>query len=96
MYDLNILLNRFLSKIKPLLDWCFFNKLDLNWPKTYFIFVTNKGVKLPSEIVVKQKINNKEVEANVKVVDSFRLLGVTLDNKLNFSEHCSNPKKGNK
>jgi hypothetical protein len=48
------------------------------------MFVTNRRVKLPSEIAVKQKINNKEVEANVKAVVSFRLLGVTLDNKLNF------------
>jgi hypothetical protein len=59
--ELNILLNRFLSKIKPLLDWCFFNKLDLNQSKTYFMFVTNRRVKLPSEIAVKQTINNKEV-----------------------------------
>ena len=91
--DLNILINRFLAKIKPLLDWCFFNKLDLNWSKTYFMFVTNRRVKLPSEISVKQLINNKTVEVSVKVVNSFRLLGVTLDNKLNFSEHCSNLKK---
>ena len=91
--DLNILINRFLAKIKPLLDWCFFNRLDLNWSKTYFMFVTNRRVKLPSEISVKQLINNNIVEVSVKVVNSFRLLGVTLDNKLNFSEHCSNLKK---
>ena len=88
--ELNILINRFLAKIKPLLDWCFFNKLDLNWSKTYFMFVTNSRGKLPSEISVKQIINNKTVEVSVKVVNSFRLLGVTLDNKLNFSDHCSN------
>ena len=82
--DLNILINRFLAKIKPLLDCCFFNKLDLNWSKTYFMFVTNRRVKLPSEITVKQIINNKTVEVSVKVVNSFRLLGVTLDNKLNL------------
>ena len=91
--DLNILINRFLAKIKPLLDWCFFNKLDLNWSKTYFMFVTNRRVKLPSEISVKHIINNKTVEVSVKVVKSFRLLGVTLDNKLIFSENCSNHKK---
>jgi hypothetical protein len=27
------------------------------------------------------------------VVDSFKLLGITIDNKLNFAEHCSNIKK---
>ena len=29
----------------------------------------------------------------VEVVETFKLLGVTLDNKLNFLEHCSNLKK---
>ena len=75
--DPRILINRFLEKIKPLLDWCFLNKLDLNWSKTYFMFVTNSRGKLPSEISVKQIINNKTVEVSVKVVNSFRLLGVT-------------------
>ena len=57
------------------------------------MFVTNRRVKLPSEISIKQVINNKTVEVSVKVVNSFRLPGVTLDHKLNFSEHCSNLKK---
>ena len=65
--DLNILINRFLAKIKPLVDWCFFNKLGLNWSKTYFMFVTNRRVKLLSEISVKKIINNKTVEVSVKI-----------------------------
>ena len=49
------------------------------------MFITNKRAKLPSEI---------EVDGNlIKTVDNFKLLGVTLDNKLNFSTHCSNLKK---
>ncbi len=67
--DLSILLNRFLSKIKPLLDWCFFNKLDLNWSKTYFMLSTNRRVKLPTKITAKQTITNKEVEDSVKVMN---------------------------
>ena len=42
LYDadmyLNILLNRFLSKIKPLLDWSFFNKLDCFYCCLYRLF----------------------------------------------------------
>ena len=41
----------------------------------------------------KQIIEGKEVISKVEVVNSFKLLGVILDNKLNFSEHCSNLKK---
>ena len=58
------------------------------------MFVTNKRVKLPNEIFVNIKIvNGKIVETKVRVVSSFKLLGVTIDNKLNFSEHCSNIKR---
>jgi hypothetical protein len=92
--DLNILINRFVSKLKTLLDWCQFNKLDINWSKTFFMFVTNKRVKLPKEITVGTKLVNDKIEdIKVSVVDSFKLLGVTIDNKLNFTEHCSNLKK---
>ena len=92
--DLNILINRFVSKLKTLLDWCQFNKLDINWSKTFFMFVTNKRVKLPKEITVGTKlVNDKNEDIKVSVVNSFKLLGVTIDNKLNFTEHCSNLKK---
>ena len=53
--------------------------------QTFFMFITNKRVKLPSEI---------EVDCNlVKTVDNFKLIGINLDNKLNFSTHCSNLKR---
>ena len=31
--DLNTLIERFVLKLKSLLDWCYHNKLDLNWSK---------------------------------------------------------------
>ena len=95
-YDkhLDTLINRFVKKLKVLLEWCDFNKLDINWSKTYFMFVTNKRIKPPKEIIIDTKIvNNKTVDIKVSVVTSFKLLGVTLDNKLTFIEHCSNIKK---
>ena len=88
------MIKRFVNKLKYFLEWCEFNALDVNWDKTFFMFVTNKRVKLPTEILVNTKIvNGKIVETKVRVVSSFKLLGVTIDNKLNFSEHCSNIKR---
>ena len=58
-----------------------FNKLELNWSKTFFKFVTNNYVKLLLTIVINNNI--------VKVVRLFKLLGVI---KLDFLEHCSNIK----
>jgi hypothetical protein len=45
----------------------------------------------PNEIAVCQDINGKDIQVNV--VNNFKLLGLTIDNKLNFSEHVSNVKK---
>jgi hypothetical protein len=63
-------------------------------PLTFFMFITNKRVKLPKEITVGSKlVNDKSEDIKVSVVDMFKILGVTIDNKLNFVEHCSNLKK---
>jgi len=49
------------------------------------MFIINKRIKMPCEI---------EIDGNaVKTVDSFRLLGITLDIKLNFTTHCFYLKK---
>ena len=79
--NLDSLISKFKDNLKPMLDWCKFNKLDINWDKTYFMFVTNKrlGKKTPTVI----PIDNSQV----KVVENFKLLGVTIDNKLNFEKY---------
>jgi hypothetical protein len=57
--DLITLINIFVEKLKVFLKCCKFNKLDINWSKTYFRFVTNKRVKLPTEIVAgSQAVND--------------------------------------
>jgi hypothetical protein len=43
--------------------------------------VTNKRITIPSEIVFGND--------SIKVVDTFKLLGITIDNKLNFSKHIA-------
>jgi hypothetical protein len=79
--NLDSLISKFKDNLKPMLDWCKFNKLDINWDKTYFMFVTNKrlGKKTPTVI----PIDNSQV----KVVENFKLLGVTIDNKLTFEKY---------
>ena len=84
--DLTVLLELFRESIKEMIKWCTFNRLDINWSKTYVMFVTNKkNVELPNEINVD---DNK-----IMVVNSFKLLGVIIDNKLNFSTYCSHIRK---
>ena len=34
--DLDRLIKRFIEKLKFLLEWCYFNKLDISWSKTFF------------------------------------------------------------
>ena len=79
------LITYFVSQIQPLLDWCKSSKLDLNWEKTFFFFVKNKHFNYPKEII----INN----ISIKVTDSFKLLGVTLDSKLSFDQFITCTKK---
>jgi hypothetical protein len=58
------------------------------------MFKANRRVKLPKEIKVSDKIvNNKQSIIKVEVVETFKLLGVILNNKINFIEHCSTLKK---
>jgi hypothetical protein len=79
--NVTTLINKFKEYLKPMLDWCKFNKLDINWDKTFFMFVTNKrvGKQIPNEISIEN--------CQVKVVDNFKFLGVTIDNKLNFDKY---------
>ena len=74
-----------LKRLESVLDWYENKKLDLNWSKTYFMFITKKRVKLPSEIPINSKIT-------VKVLKTIILLGITIDNKFDFNENSSNLK----
>ena len=44
--------------------------------------ITNKCIKIPETFI----LNDFEI----KCVDKFKWLGVTIDNKLNFNKHVSN------
>ncbi len=52
--DLKNLISKMQDKLKHHIECCFYNKLDINWKKTFFMFVTNKRIKnqLPKTIIV--------------------------------------------
>jgi hypothetical protein len=84
--NMDVLITKFKKKLEVLINWCKYNKLDINWSKTDFMFVTSKRIKAPKVIEITTGVF-------VKVVEQFKLLGVTIDNKLNFETYASMIKK---
>ena len=83
--NLSQLLSIIQSQLRPFLDWVKYNQLTINWSKTKLMFLTNKrGITFPSNFVIDKN--------SVEVVQEFRLLGVNIDNKLNFKKHVENVK----
>ena len=64
-------------------EWCFKNKIDINFTKTYAMFITNSRSVLPEILELHDEVNTIKIQ----VVSTFKLLGVTLDNKLTFTKH---------
>ena len=80
----NVIL-KFKIKLHPLLKWCKFNRMDINWSKTFFMIVTAKH---KSKMMIPTSI---EIDSHeVAVTDSFKLLGVLIDNDLTFNQHIVN------
>ena len=79
--DMNTLISNFNHQLEKLTEWCKFNRIDINFKKTYYMIITRKRIEIPKHIL----FNKIEIE----VVDNFKLLGVTLDNKLTFSKYIS-------
>lgn len=65
--------------MNKLINWCKFNRVDINWCKTYCMFINKTRITTPNEILFDNKC--------VQVVNSFKLLGVTIDKKLSFLDH---------
>ena len=68
--------------LKKIDNWCKLNLVEINWSKTKIMILTNRKLKNDIEF----KFNNNEIEH----VKTFKLLGVTLDYKLNFKQHINN------
>ena len=79
--NLEHLLTDFNIYVKPLFEWCKRNRIDINWEKTFCMFITDKRIKLPPYIEI----------SGIKIVavENFKLLGVNIDKKLNFRKHIA-------
>ena len=50
--SLKSLIEEFKRELKTLTDWCKFNRLDINWDKTFIMFVTSKRIKVSDTIQI--------------------------------------------
>ena len=80
-YDLGVLEHQITNGLKNISDWLASNKLKLNINKTKYTIFTNKKIARS----VKIQINNQSLQE----VEHFKLLGVQIDKRLNFSTHTS-------
>jgi hypothetical protein len=80
-------INNLKNTVDALLIWCNHNKMEINWLKTKAMIITSirrNRSEFPSAL---------DLHNSVEVVEEFKLLGVLLDCKLNFSNHILNLKK---
>ncbi len=80
------LISRFREKFISANSWINHNKLFLNLSKTKFMLINNakRGARKPNAIQLQDNL--------IEVVSEFKLLGCTIDEKLNFNKHVSNTK----
>ena len=79
--NLDKLISTFSLTFKLLMEWCQFNRIDLNVDKTYLMVITRKRIVIPDTIVLNG--------VSIKVVRQFKLLGVILDDKMLFNKHIA-------
>ena len=71
------------TQSKAFFDWLILNKLTLNYKKTKYMIFQKKGI---SKRLLK-KVNLNINKNNIKQVETFKYLGIILDNKLSWQEH---------
>ena len=79
--SLDSVIKKFNFFSQRLIDWCNHNHLQINWSKTQAMFVSNKRFNRPKDL----KIDENTIE----IITNFKLLGVWIDNKLNFNYYAS-------
>ena len=84
-YSIQLAIEEFKKYLEPLLEWCEFNRLDINWDKTHFMIISYRKHSLPEFVEV---LGNR-----VTIVNEFKLFGITIDSTLTFSQHVSNTLK---
>ena len=75
---LETLITKFKVKFSRLNAWIDQNKLFINWSKTKFMIISNDVIK-PNYIMIGS--------TGVEVVNHFKLLGCTIDDRLTFAKH---------
>ena len=80
--NLKTLLSMFKKVILMLNEWCKHNRLYINWSKTFNMFITNKRVVVPDFLEIE--------DAKICTTKKFKLLGIHLDDKLQFIDHLAN------
>jgi hypothetical protein len=84
--SLEELLENFNAAIPKMNTWCKYNLIDINWKKTKIMFFTKQTkLKVPKTIL----IDNQSID----VVEFFELLGIMIDNKLNFNKYSCELRK---
>ena len=76
-----LIISPFLNGLNCVNEWCKHNHLYINWSKTFFMFITNKRVKLPEFI--------EAGDIRISTVKRFKLLGVIIDEKIDFQPHTA-------
>jgi hypothetical protein len=84
--NIETLLGKLNSCLIELKNWCTFNRMDINWTKTKVMFIHNKRNILIPEVI---PFDGHDIE----VVNEFKLLGITIDNKMNFKGHVNDLRK---
>ena len=79
--DVEIVISRLKNDIKNVIDWYNANSMVANPDKFQLMFL---GKKVDKQICL--TVNN----LSIRSVDTVKLLGVVIDNKLNFVEHINN------
>ena len=82
--DLNTLTFDIINKFNELNRWCISNTLTINANKTNFILFHTINKPIPNDF---SEITTEFM--TIKRVSSFKYLGITLDETLNWSEHVS-------
>ena len=79
--NLGKLQNSVNHEMTKVMDWLNANKLSLNISKTKYMVITNKHVSTESFVI---NVNRNRIERTV----TYKYLGVTVDEKLTWKEHC--------
>ena len=71
--------------MEKMLNWSKFNYLQINWSKTFIMYIKNK-----KENSVDIPLSVKLFNIDIEIISKFKLLGVIIDKNLNFNDNFEN------